>query len=162
MRRSFFFKLLVTPPDVAGLVSILERTTAGAEAIPDRAADGEAILRMRRLSREVLMSTPVAEHIARLVSATHPDRAEAPPIVKQFVRYGSSPRGAQALALAARVHALRQGRFNVAYEDVRAVATPALRHRLIRSFEGEAEGIAADTIVEKVLEATEHAAATRP
>jgi len=155
----FLFKLIVAFPSTDQIVHILDRTTTGTDAEVEKAADGDAILQMRRLSREVLMARDVAEFVATLVSSTHPDHETAPPLVKRFVRFGSSPRGAQSMAMAARVQALRQGRFNVSYDDVRAVAVPALRHRLIRSFEGEAEGISTDSIVQEALQRLEPARA---
>ncbi|MBM3464983.1 MAG: AAA family ATPase [Armatimonadetes bacterium] len=157
----FLFKLIVAFPNVPQLVSILSRTTAGTDVTLEKTADGRAILQMRRLSREVLLSDAVAEYVARLISATHPDHPDAPSSVKQFVRYGSSPRGAQSVVVAAKVHALRQGRFNVACEDVRAVAVPALRHRIIRSFEGEAEGVSTDTLVGEIVKDLDRVAAAR-
>jgi MoxR-like ATPase len=95
----------------------------------------------------------VTAYAVSVLSATHPDSARAPELVKEYVRYGGSPRGAQALVLAGQIHALLDGRFNVATDDVRAVAMPALRHRVIRNFEGEAEGITSDAIVRSVLDA---------
>jgi MoxR-like ATPase len=112
---------------------------------------------MRRLARDILMASSVAQFIARLVRATHPDASEGPEKVRRFVRFGASPRGAQALALAAKVHALRAGRFNVSYDDVRSVALPALRHRLILGFEAEAEGVGGDAIVADLLGAVRDA-----
>ncbi len=147
----FIFKLLVPFPAVGELVSILERTTGNVTETGSKVADGAAILELRALSQEVLLSSAVADYIARLIAASHPQNAAAPKLVKQFVRFGSSPRGAQAIARTARVAALRQGRLNVSYDDVAATARPALRHRLIRNFEGEAEGITTDAIVEALL-----------
>jgi MoxR-like ATPase len=95
----------------------------------------------------------VTAYAVSLLAATHPDNARAPELVRRYVRYGGSPRGAQALVLAGKINALMDGRFNVATDDVRAVAIPALRHRVIRDFEGEAEGITPDAIVRSVLDA---------
>jgi MoxR-like ATPase len=95
----------------------------------------------------------VTAYAVSVLAATHPDNARAPELVRSFVRYGGSPRGAQALVLAGKIHALMEGRFNVAVDDIRAVAMPALRHRVIRNFEGEAEGISSDAIVRSVLDA---------
>jgi MoxR-like ATPase len=147
----FLFKLTVGFPEPAELVSILERTTTATRLQVEKVADGTAIMEMRRLSQEVLMASSVAEAIARLVAATHPNRPEAPARVRSYVRYGSSPRGAQAIARAARVRALRQGRFNVSLDDIHDVAPAALRHRLILNFEAEAEGITQDSVVEELL-----------
>ena len=96
---------------------------------------------MQRLARSVPIAPHVTAYAVSLLSATHPDNDRAPGLVREYVRYGGSPRGAQALVLAGKIHALLDGRFNVAIDDIRAVAMPALRHRVIRNFEGEAEGI---------------------
>ena len=157
----FLFKIIVPFPSPAELVTIIERTTTATGIEVEKAVDGPGILEMRRLAREVTMVSGVAEYIARLVTATHPGSPDAPPKVRRFVRYGSSPRGAQALALAARVRALRQGRFNVSYDDVAWVAPAALRHRLLRNFEGEAEGVTQDAIVHELLEGVSRVAAAR-
>ncbi len=108
---------------------------------------------MQRLARSV-PDRPARDGLRRSVlAATHPDAPRAPELVRQYVRYGGSPRGAQALVLAGKIHALLDGRFNVAIDDIRAVALPALRHRVILNFEGEAEGITSDAIVRAVLDA---------
>jgi MoxR-like ATPase len=106
---------------------------------------------LKALVREVPIAQPVKEYVSQLVLATRPEWPGAPEMVRRFVRYGSSPRGAQALVLGAKVSALIDGRFNVSFDDVRAVTLPALRHRLILSFEGEAEGVDPDHILEDVL-----------
>jgi MoxR-like ATPase len=108
---------------------------------------------MQALVRGVPVATPVSTYVAQLTVATHPDEAGAPEIVRRYVRYGASPRGAQALILGAKVAALLAGRYNVALEDVRPVAPAALRHRLILTYEAEAEGITADAVLDAVLEA---------
>lgn len=148
----FFFKLLVSFPQADELVDILSRTTAVEEPRAEPVADGEAILAMGELARGLAVATPVMDYIARLVLATHPEHPEAPDIVRRYVRYGSSPRGAQALVLGAKIMALLDGRFNVAVDDVRAVALPALRHRIILNFEGQAEGIQTDQVVRTLLD----------
>ncbi len=149
----FLFKVQVGYPSAAELVDILNRTTGAQVPEPAAVADAETVLAMQALAREVPVAAPVADYAARLVVATHPDAPEAPELIRRYVRYGSSPRGAQALLLGARVTALLAGRYNVAFEDVRAVAPAALRHRLIRTYEAEADGISADRLVEAVLEA---------
>ena len=106
---------------------------------------------MKSLVREVPLAQPVKEYVTQVVLATQPDHSGSPEMVRRFVRYGSSPRGAQALVFGGKVQALMDGRFNVSFEDVRAVALASLRHRLILSFEGEAEGIDPDQILEDVL-----------
>ncbi len=149
----FLFKVLVTYPSAAELVDILNRTTGAQVPEPAAVADAETVRAMQALAREVPVASPVADYAARLVVATHPDAPEAPDLIRRYVRYGSSPRGAQALLLGARVTALLAGRYNVAFEDIRAVAPAALRHRLIRTYEAEADGISADQLVNAVLEA---------
>ncbi len=148
----FFFKLLVSFPQADELVDILNRTTTVEEPRAEPVADGGAILAMGELARGLAVATPVMDYIARLVLATHPEHPEAPDVVKRYVRYGSSPRGAQALVLGAKIMALLDGRFNVAIDDVRAVALPALRHRIILNFEGQAEGVQTDRVVRALLE----------
>jgi MoxR-like ATPase len=147
----FFFKVWVEFPDLAEMMEILERTTGTATAEVKPVCDPATLMEMHRLCREVVASGPVKEYAARLVLATHPERADAPADVRRYLRFGASPRGAQSLLLAAKVRALTQGRFNLAFEDVQAVALPALRHRLILSFEGEAEGFKADTLLQKLV-----------
>jgi len=112
--------------------------------------DGETILRMRHLAREVPIASHVREYAIKLVLGTHPDRETATDQVRRFVRFGSSPRGAQAIVVAAKIRALLEGRYNVAFEDIDAVAKPALRHRILLNFEGEAEGISTDVIVDSL------------
>jgi MoxR-like ATPase len=116
-------------------------------------ADGAQIIHMGQLALNTPVATHVTEYVARLIVATHPEDASAPPRVKQFARYGASPRGAQALILGAKINALLEGRFNVAFEDVRAVASLALRHRLLLNFEGLAEGVSTDDLVADLLAA---------
>ena len=154
----FFFKLDVEFPSVEELVEIAERTTgAHAPQVP-KVADGKTILAMQALARQVPIARHVTEHAARLLKATHPDDPAAPPVVRQYVRYGASPRGLQALILGGKINALLEGRYNVAYDDLYAVAKPALRHRLILNFEAQAEGVEADAVLEEVLKAVKVAA----
>jgi MoxR-like ATPase len=148
----FLFKILVGSPEPGELVTILDRTTGEEDPGIEPVADGEAILGMRRLARKVVVPDHLKKAVARAVAATHPARPEAVPLTGRFVRYGSSPRGAQAIVLAAKARAASRGRLNVSRDDVAAVAHPALRHRILLSFEGEAEGIDPDRIVDEVLE----------
>ena len=148
----FFFKLQVPSPTMGELMTIIERTTGTETPTVGKILTGEQILEMRELARAVPMALHVREYAAAFVLATHPDSANAPEIVKRNVRLGSSPRGAQALALAAKIRALLNNRYNVAIEDINAVALPALRHRIGRSFEGEAEGIRAEDMVKHITE----------
>jgi MoxR-like ATPase len=148
----FAFKLRVEFPGREDLHGILDRTT-GAETPAIRVVLGrERLLEMRTLVRQVPVARPIQDYIVRLIEATHPARAPIPD-VKRFVRYGSSPRGAQAIILAAKIEALRAGRFAPSFADVRRVALPALRHRVLLNFEGEAEGVSSDLIVERLLAA---------
>lgn len=152
----FFFKVNVTMPDVADMVEILERTTGKETASAGRAASGAEIVKMRVLARTVPVASHVKEYIARLMLATHPEDANASPLVKKYVRYGVSPRGGQALILGAKVTALLAGRYNGAFEDVHAVAPAALRHRLLLNFDGLAEGISPDLVIAELLKALPH------
>ncbi|MFH1024129.1 MAG: AAA family ATPase [Planctomycetota bacterium] len=147
----FFFKLKLSASDQGELSEIINRTTGAAAATPQAVATGEDIIAMRDLSREVPIASHVKEYVARVVLATQPDRAEAPPLAKKYVRYGASPRAAQALVLGAKVLALSKGRYNVSFEDVREIACPAMRHRLILNFEGEAEDVDPDRIIAEIL-----------
>ena len=149
----FFFKLNVTYPSREQLGEIVRRTTGGLEDPVRRVANGEAILEMQALARQVPVAGHVADYAVRLVLATHPEADGAPDTTRQYVRYGASPRAAQAIVLAAKIYALLSGRFNVAYEDVRRVAPPALRHRLILNFEAEARTVSADAVVRGILKA---------
>ncbi|HEX8833015.1 MAG TPA: MoxR family ATPase [Abditibacteriaceae bacterium] len=148
----FLFKIKVYFPELDELMLILDRTTSGHDDQPQPVVNAEGILSMRRLVREVPIAPHIQEHAVRLVLGTHPDSEFATDDVKKFARYGSSPRGAQALILAAKVRALLAGRFNVALEDIDFVARPALRHRILLNFEGQAEGIETDTLVDSLLE----------
>ena len=147
----FFFKLLVGYPSAGELNEVINRTTAGAQAGVNKVLSGETLVELMKLVREVPVAAHVQDYAVRLVLATHPKTETAVPIASQYLRFGSSPRGGQALILAGKVRALTQGRFNVSFEDIQAVAAAALRHRLILNFEAEAEGITTDHIVEQVL-----------
>lgn len=151
----FLFKLNVTFPGVADLVTILDRTTQDSQPQAKIAADGQTLLQMGHLARQIPAAQHVSEYVARLLLATHPESADAPEPVKRFVRFGASPRGAQAIILAAKVNALLAGRYNVAFKDIEAVIYPALRHRLILNFEGEAEGVTTDRLIGAILEKVE-------
>jgi MoxR-like ATPase len=147
----FFFKLLVRYPSAKDLGEILSRTTTAETPRARKVADGVQVARMGALAREVPIASHVQEYVVRLTLATHPDSATAPPAVRKYVRYGASPRGAQAIVLAAKIRALLEGRLNVAFDDVRALAPPALRHRIVLNFEGEADGLTTDEIIEEIL-----------
>jgi len=143
----FFFKVNVDLPNVAELVEIMDRTTGKKSPTADKAVSGKEIMQMRELARGVPMVSHVKDFVARLVLATHPEDPNASPLVKKYVRYGVSPRGAQALSLGGKVLALLNGRFNVAFDDVRTVAPAALRHRLLLNFDGLADGIKTDDVI---------------
>ena len=147
----FLLKVFVETSSVSELVEIVDRTTVKEMPKAEGAASAEDVLAMRALVREVPVASQMKEYIARLVLATHPDSEDAPEVTRKYIRYGSSPRGAQAITLGAKVRALVDGRNNVAFEDVHAVTHPALRHRLIFNFEGEAEGVGPDAVIEEVL-----------
>ncbi|HEY7599252.1 MAG TPA: MoxR family ATPase [Candidatus Limnocylindrales bacterium] len=148
----FLFKLWVPFPTEDDLVMIIDRTTGASAPQAGKAADAQQVVAMQRLARSVPIAPHVTAYAVSVLAATHPDGLRAPELVKEYVRYGGSPRGAQALVLAGKIHALLDGRYNVSVDDVRAVALPALRHRVIRNFEGEAEGITSDAIIRAVLE----------
>lgn len=149
----FMLKLIVQFPNEAELGAILERTTTREEPRVASIATGDDIAGMQQVVRSVVLADHVKSFLLRIVLATHPDQELAPADVRRYVRYGSSPRGAQALALAAKVRALLDGRYNVAFEDVEAVSHMALRHRLILNFEAEAEQIQADAVITAAVEA---------
>ena len=148
----FLFKVDVTFPSADELVMILDRTTGAEVPAPQQAADGQRILQMGQLALQTPIASHVSEYVARLVVASHPNTPAAAPLVRQFVRYGSSPRGGQALILGSKITALLSGRYNVALDDVRSVAPAALRHRLLLNFEGLAEGIRTDDVIADLLE----------
>ena len=153
----FFFKLLVTPPSPAELREILQRTTGAAttDALKILGEDGEKIIKeMKQLLRQVLIAPPIEEYVVRLVHATQPNSGNGGgPVtpVKQYLRFGSSPRGAQSLILGAKGNALAEGRVHVSYADVEKVIYPALRHRIILNFQAEAENVNADQILAEVI-----------
>jgi MoxR-like ATPase len=147
----FFFKLIVHYSNRDELAEILQRTTEEAVIEAQKVMDAAQIAAWKQLVREVPIAGHVRDYAVRLVMATHPEDELAVGIANRYVRYGSSPRGAQALVLGGKVKALLAGRYNVSFNDIRAVALPALRHRIILNFEGEAEGVSTDTIIETIL-----------
>jgi MoxR-like ATPase len=147
----FFFKIRVDYPDRDDLHSILERTT-GAEPGPARPVLTAArVMELRALVRDVPIARPIQDYAVRLVEATHPGRPQATAAVTRAVRYGSSPRGAQALVLAAKIAALRDARLTPSFDDVRRAAVPALAHRILLNFEGEAEGVRTEDVVRALI-----------
>ena len=147
----FFFKVDVPFPSVEELVEIADRTTGAVTFQADLAADGAMINAMQFLARGVPIAAHVTGYAAGLLKATHPNDSTAPEVVRRYVRYGASPRGMQAMILAGKIMALLDGRYNVAYDDLRQAALPALRHRLILNFEAQAEGITADKVIAEIL-----------
>jgi MoxR-like ATPase len=151
----FLFKLRIRYPALEQLSEIIDRTTTSHDPVVERVMSGGETLTARELVREVPIASHVRQFAATLVMATHPQWEEAPDITRRYIRYGASPRAAQALVLGAKVLALRAGRFAVSVDDVKTIALPVLRHRIILNFEGEAEGIEADRLLSEVLEAVE-------
>jgi MoxR-like ATPase len=143
----------VSYPSREQLNEIVRRTTSGEMEGVHRVADGRILLEMQSLARQVPVASHVADYAVRLVLATHPETEDAPDAARRYVRYGASPRAAQAIVLAAKIYALLSGRYNVAYEDVRRVSAPALRHRLILNFEADAKAVTPDTIIRAIVKA---------
>jgi MoxR-like ATPase len=148
----FLFKLIVPFPDAAELAEIARRTTGVVEAELNAVASGDDLLAMSHLAREVPVAEPAMERAVGILMATHPDRPEAPDEVRRYVRWGASPRGLQTLVLAGRIRALLEGRYNLALEDLEAIAVPALRHRVFLNFEADAAGVDTDQVVAAVLQ----------
>ncbi len=148
----FFFKLKVQYPSLDELDLVMERTTRSEKPTVDKVCDGAQINALEQIVRDILIAEDVRRYALQIVLGTHPETEDAPELTKKYVRYGSSPRGAQALILGGKVRAILDGRYNVAREDIQAIALPSLRHRLILSFEGEAEGIDPDDIILHLLE----------
>ncbi len=148
----FFFKLLVGYSNREELNAIVDRTTKAQHVQVDKVMDGHEILRWQELIREVILAPHVQDYIVRLTLATHPQGPFAVSITNQYLRWGASPRAAQALALAAKVRAILEGRYNVSFEDVRRVFLPALRHRVLLNFEAQAENIEPDDVLLEILE----------
>jgi MoxR-like ATPase len=150
----FLFKLNVTFPSAQELSEILSRTTRQSQPLAGTVTGGETILAMGDLARGIAIASHVNDYAVRLLMATHPDGEHTPEMVRRYVRYGASPRGAQAMILGSKIAALLDGRYNVSFEDLETLALPALRHRLILNFEGQAEGITADEVIAEVIEHT--------
>ena len=149
----FLFKLVVGYSNREDLNEIVDRTTRGVKADLEKVMEGDEILKWQGLVREVILAPHVQDYLVRLTLATHPEGEMATGVTNQYLRWGSSPRGAQTLALASKVRALLEGRFNVSFEDVRRVYLPAMRHRVILNFEAQAEGITTDQVLLEILDA---------
>jgi MoxR-like ATPase len=147
----FLFKLKLDYPSVEALHEIMDRTTRAETPEVGRVLDGEQIIAMRTTVREVPISRPVQDYAIRLTMATHPNSEHAVEETNKYVRYGAGPRAIQSIVLAGKIHALLQERVHVSADDIRAVALPALRHRVLLNFEGEADRVATDTIIEAAL-----------
>ena len=152
----FLFRIFITYPSAEELARILRQTTIGdlpsvRQVLPSEQAKGW-ILNARRLVREVLVAQPIEDYVVRLVDATRPDGSPINSVAQRFIRYGSSPRGAQAILMGAKALALVQGRVNVSFEDVDEVAITALNHRVVLSFEAEAERRTAPVILHELIE----------
>jgi MoxR-like ATPase len=151
----FLLKLRVKYPALEELNEIINRTTRSHDVEVHRVMTGQHVLAFRELVREVPIAAHVSDLASLIVLSTHPEWEHAPEVTRRFVRYGSSPRGAQALVLGGKVKALSEGRYNVSVEDLRALALPSLRHRIILNFEGEAERIDVDDLIGQVIELAE-------
>jgi MoxR-like ATPase len=151
----FFFKLLVKFPTAEEMESILDRTTEAFAPKAEPVFDGQRIVELSQLARQIPIAHELRRYGVALVLATHPESALATDMTRRFVRYGSSPRGAQAIILAAKIRAILDHRYHVSREDLRASAHAALRHRLILNFEGQAENIQADDIIDDLLKTVE-------
>ena len=150
----FMLKLNVEFSSREELVTILDRTTEGKTTAAKKVIDGKGILEWRDFIMEVVVAPHVKDYAARLVLSTHPESEYATEVVKRYIRYGASPRGAQVLIMGSKVKALLAGRFNVSFDDIAGIAQAGLRHRLILNFEGEAEGISTDQVVDDVVART--------
>lgn len=146
----FLFKINVGFPSAEELAAIVTRTTGKEVAVAETAVSGPTIRAMQQLARQIPIANPVTDYVSRLIVATHPGGSPSA-LVNSYVRYGASPRGAQALVLGGKITALLDGRLNVSYEDITAVAPAALRHRLLLNFEGQAEGVRPDDVVADLI-----------
>jgi len=151
----FLLKVLVRFPDAKDLIRIIDTTVGTTTLLAKQVATGEQLQQLIDTARAVPVATHVKEYGVRLLLATHPDQEDAPEQVRKYVRYGASPRGLQAIITTAKVRALLEGRYNVSMEDVQNVAFPALRHRLILNFDGLADGITPENLIETIIEETE-------
>jgi MoxR-like ATPase len=148
----FFFKLNVGFPSREQMNEIIRRTTSASSDVVQRVADGRTLQAMQALGRQVPIASHVTDYAVRIVLATHPDEDGAPEVTTRYVRYGASPRAAQAIVMAAKILALLNGRLNVSFEDIRRVAPPALRHRVLLNFEAESRNMTSDTLIRQVLQ----------
>lgn len=151
----FMLKILVSYPSEEELKEIVRRTTSTAQPLADKVASAEELLEIRQAAKEVLLADEVLDFGVRLLMMTHPEEAEAPELVRSYVRFGSGPRGIQSIVSAAKVRAVSKGRMHVSTGDISAVAIPALRHRLFLNFEGQSLGIVTDHVIREILDVLE-------
>lgn len=150
----FFFKIMMHSPNEATLSQIFDRTTGRENGTASKIAQAEDVLAIESIARQVVLPSHVNHYVARLITRTHPKGSDCPQSVKQYIRYGASPRGGQSIILGAKVNALLEGRYNVAFDDIKAVTHAALRHRILPNFEGIAEDIDLDFVISEILEST--------
>lgn len=148
----FLFKLFVKFPKLEELSQIVSLTTSVGENELNKVSDGEELIKMANIAKEVPIAKPVMDYAMKLILATHPEEDSSPEITKKYVRYGSSPRGAQAIIKAARVKALMEGRYNVSFDDINYAAYPVLRHRVLLNFEAVSDNISSEDIIKKIIE----------
>lgn len=150
----FLMKVIVQYPTRQDMGEILNRTTTSATPKGEPVMNGHTLNKWQAFVRDVVAAPQVTDYAVRLVLASQPSNPFAPPLVNKYVRYGASPRGAQALLLSGKVQALRDGRYNLSFSDIESMAMPALRHRILLNFEAEADGILSDVLVDEILKAT--------
>lgn len=151
----FMFKLNVNFPTKEELYEIVNLTTGATEVELKKVCDCEQIIKMREIAKKVPVAQAVGKYAVNLVFNTHPEQTQSPDFIKKYVKYGSSPRAAQALITAARINALIEGRFNVSFEDIKKMSYPSLTHRIFVNFEAVSEGISSKDIISKLLELKE-------
>lgn len=147
----FFIKLMVKYPTAEDLSTILNRTTGTEDFNANPVLNGERILELRQLARQIPVSSEIQDYAIQIILGTHPDQPSASELVRRFVRFGASPRGAQALILYAKILAILDGRYHVACEDLNQAALPVLRHRMILNFEGQADEVSADDVLADLI-----------
>ena len=151
----FLFKLLLDLPSLEELHSIINLTTGSEQMPAEKVVDADTILELKKLAVQVPIAKPVQDYALRLVMNTHPQLDSSPDVTRKFVRYGSSPRGAQAVIQAAKVKALMEGRYNVSFDDIRNVAYPSLRHRVFLNYQAVSEGKTPDLVISDMIQSTE-------
>lgn len=154
----FLFKVEVKFPSLSELRGIVDITTSNSDIHINKMADGGKIIEIRKVIREIPMAQPVLDYALRAVMYTHPDNEASPDRTKKYIRFGASPRAAQAIINSAKVRALLEGRYNVSFEDIKYVACPSLRHRVFMNYEGIAEGLSIDELIEEILKKAEEQA----